>query len=45
MHLYKKNFRTLLYSADIKCQISYPWVVQKTAWNEQVCAHQKSYSK
>jgi len=41
VHLYK-FFRTSLYSADSNCRISYIGS-PKTAWNEQVCAHQKLY--
>ena len=37
-------FRMTLYSADSNCQTSYRYS-SKTARNEHVCAHQKSYRK
>jgi len=44
VHLYKKKFSTCRYTAltaIVKIHIGSP----KTARNEQVCAHQKSYRK
>jgi len=43
VHLYKIFFtrRYIALTASVKVRKSSP----KTAWNEQVCAHQKSYRK
>jgi len=43
VHLYKKfsTCRYIVQTAIVKIHIGSP----KKAWNEQVCAHQKSYSK